>query len=457
MRPFYMNIHAAMLACVCTFFASSSAFSASMGTVTGNVTRGTNPTSFTVSVTITGISATQRSLQTGETSMTKSRIQIFMNDVSQSTAIPYDTASPDTNIAFQAEAGSDPTITAETSGTTYTGTFSVTIRENQSGALTKLLAAKSNAISINVNYNEGGTKQAYTQSAVSITAAAVVAQTAPVGFKAVAGDSKVVYSWVPGSATFIGASGTATTGTLSNVGLVAIAATGQTTKLPELIFTPAQANDVAGTGCTLNPNFTDGEKCVTCDGTNGYLDIDSMMDMDSVEVFASKASASNSKGEINGLTIGKTYFAFAVNMPGSLQQTACYRVLPYEGQSLAQINGETKENDNPRCFIATAAYGSPLHKNIKLFTWFRSTVLLKHDWGKAFVHWYNTYGPPAAEVIADHPSLKFAVRTILWIPALMISLWLNLAAQNPWAIAGAIAAMMTGMAMLMRKSNRRVA
>ncbi len=62
------------------------------------------------------------------------------------------------------------------------------------------------------------------------------------------------------------------------------------------------------------------------------------------------------------------------------------------------------------CFIATAAYGSCLAPEVSALREFRDRVLLKHELGRSFIEWYCMLSPPAAAFIADHESLKIAVR-----------------------------------------------
>lgn len=65
------------------------------------------------------------------------------------------------------------------------------------------------------------------------------------------------------------------------------------------------------------------------------------------------------------------------------------------------------------CFIATAAYGSPLETNVMLLRKFRDQYLLTNTIGKGFVNLYYTYSPPVADIIAQHNILKWLVRLSL--------------------------------------------
>lgn len=66
------------------------------------------------------------------------------------------------------------------------------------------------------------------------------------------------------------------------------------------------------------------------------------------------------------------------------------------------------------CFIATAAFGSPVQKHVRLLKDFRDQFLLSNTPGRLFVRAYYRYSPPFAEYISDHDVLKGAVRVMLY-------------------------------------------
>gem|GEM_PF-1069092 len=65
------------------------------------------------------------------------------------------------------------------------------------------------------------------------------------------------------------------------------------------------------------------------------------------------------------------------------------------------------------CFIATAAFGSPMETHVKVLRDFRDRVLLTNPVGRCFVGLYNTYSPPIADFIAKHADLRMIVRLSL--------------------------------------------
>jgi uncharacterized delta-60 repeat protein len=62
------------------------------------------------------------------------------------------------------------------------------------------------------------------------------------------------------------------------------------------------------------------------------------------------------------------------------------------------------------CFIATAAYGSPLHPYVKTLRDFRDKYLVSSKLGREFVGLYYKYSPFAADLIARHRILRIAVQ-----------------------------------------------
>jgi len=72
------------------------------------------------------------------------------------------------------------------------------------------------------------------------------------------------------------------------------------------------------------------------------------------------------------------------------------------------------------CFIATAAYGTPMAGEIEILRQFRDEYLLTNPLGQALVGLYYRFSPPIAEFITEHPSLKPIVRVGL-LPAVAMS------------------------------------
>jgi hypothetical protein len=81
----------------------------------------------------------------------------------------------------------------------------------------------------------------------------------------------------------------------------------------------------------------------------------------------------------------------------------------------------------PPCFVATAAYGSPLADEIWALRRFRDRYLMTNPAGRAFVDTYYAVGPYAADIIAEHPWMRTTTR-ILLTP--LVALARQLTAEN---------------------------
>jgi hypothetical protein len=75
-------------------------------------------------------------------------------------------------------------------------------------------------------------------------------------------------------------------------------------------------------------------------------------------------------------------------------------------------DGDTETTVAVVCFIATAAYGSPLEPHVVALRQFRDRYLQQSELGRAFVRFYYRHSPPVARVIAAHDSLRLAVRML---------------------------------------------
>lgn len=111
----------------------------------------------------------------------------------------------------------------------------------------------------------------------------------------------------------------------------------------------------------------------------------------------------------DGLTGSTTQVDF--NYPSDGIKTANLNITN-NGQSLSMSCQSliASSTNSSRCFIATAAYGSPMEPDVMVLRNFRDEILLKNDVGKKFVDAYYKVSPPIADFIREHDSLRAVVR-----------------------------------------------
>jgi len=88
------------------------------------------------------------------------------------------------------------------------------------------------------------------------------------------------------------------------------------------------------------------------------------------------------------------------------------------------------------CFIATAAYGTPMAGEIEILREFRDGYLLTNAVGRALVDLYYRVSPPIAEFITEHPRLKPVVRAGLVPTVAMSAVAVNTTQAEKMAIVG---------------------
>jgi len=97
---------------------------------------------------------------------------------------------------------------------------------------------------------------------------------------------------------------------------------------------------------------------------------------------------------------GEGYLWREKAIPGLGSDSDNWQTSPLDG-SPGRENGSSSTN----CFIATAAFGSPMEREVKALRDFRDRHLLNSSPGHAFVHTYYKYSPTFAAFIARHDSL----------------------------------------------------
>jgi hypothetical protein len=84
---------------------------------------------------------------------------------------------------------------------------------------------------------------------------------------------------------------------------------------------------------------------------------------------------------------------------------------------LTESDVETSRSSGGKCFIATAALGSPQAKEVVRLRSFRDAFLGQYHLGRAFIKFYETTSPPIAYVIAQSSFARLMTRIFLVRPA----------------------------------------
>ena len=189
----------------------------------------------------------------------------------------------------------------------------------------------------------------------------------------------------------------------------------------------AQVNSDTGVHTDLDCLFEYGEggseSCISCPGAAEGSDffIKSVQEK-GVGVFnLVPNNADVASTVVSGLDVGTEYIVVLQYEQGAAR-TECKSVTPIETVSLSELNGEAGGTEgDPRCFIASAAFGSPFAKEVKTFRWFRDTFLLPYAWGKSVVEFYYLHSPKLVEPMSHSEALRSAIRFLLWPVALCLS------------------------------------
>ncbi|MBI4245208.1 MAG: PKD domain-containing protein [Planctomycetes bacterium] len=125
---------------------------------------------------------------------------------------------------------------------------------------------------------------------------------------------------------------------------------------------------------------------------------------DGTEVYSGTGTSKTDTGLTNGTACYYTIFAYdeVPNYSTGAQSSATP-----QGSSGGGGGG------GGGCFIATAAYGTPMASDVVTLSRFRDTHLLTNPIGKRLVAFYYRMSPPIADFIARHEYLRSMVRFIL--------------------------------------------
>ena len=182
---------------------------------------------------------------------------------------------------------------------------------------------------------------------------------------------------------------------------------------PSCDCTACMGNSCNETLDSLLSNIPDSELVVTCDLGNFLPD----------ELFSIAFSAELTQG-IHTNTAAATTLTFDPESSNNQDtETTTVAVTP-GGAPLGNSGGD----GGGTCFIATAAYGSPLAREVKLLRQFRDEYLLPSYPGQLLVRAYYFSSPPLAAFISQHSGFKALTRAAL-SPVVW---WAHLTLKSPF-------------------------
>lgn len=386
-------------------------------TITGSLPRDTSRGYFDLTVTVKDIPDADIALKPDETSLNQ-RINVYLTGVSSSDPVGTEPAGSIAVPNFYIEFRSEPTTEINSSGT-HNLTVYPRIRQNTTDALADLIdgSADDKSLVVRIKYFENLVAKGDPVDQ-TILINPTVANKAPENLSVASGFKSLSIAFTSESTIpFIGASDAESTGSPTDAVVVAIRLGANVTSLPAKTFSPSELTD-PDTTCTFDASAASGGTCVVCDNTKDYLDLAALAEVDPGNIKIS--SASNGSRDISGLENDEQYAIFAMYLPDGIQRSACLTATPSEDKTLVELNGEGEAKQvDLRCFVATAAYGSPLHRNLRGLRWFRDGLTALHPGGKWLVELYYRMSPPLANWISDHPAAATVARGILWLPALL--------------------------------------
>ena len=127
----------------------------------------------------------------------------------------------------------------------------------------------------------------------------------------------------------------------------------------------------------------------------------------------SATTGTNHTTEVTGLENGVTYNYYVKCKDASENTNPDDFVITFSVADAQVVNNSTSSSGGGNCFIATAAYGTPMAEQVKILSRFRDKHLLTNYCGKIFVKLYYKYSQRIADYIRQRVCARSVVRVML--------------------------------------------
>lgn len=340
-------------------------------------------------------------------------LSIYLKEESTTHKLPWsELGETNSYIRFEILTNEKEEITENEDGTINVK-FNLKITETESNALSSLISQNNDQLTFNIYFLEADSQNEAKKEDVIISRDISVADEAPVGLSIISGYKQIMVQWdTKNTITYYPSALKAPRG----MSIIVIDKSLGEISIPAKVFNPNETFDTEESSCAFNPNFNDDQSCLSC-SSGVYIDLSSLSQISGIFV----KSTQNNYTIINHLELGKEYAVVLQYQPDGIQRSTCKTAIPQENISLSEYYGEKiAQEKDPRCFIATATYGSIFHKNVIILKEFRDRVLLKSQIGKKLVNIYYKYSPILARHIIHNKILK-NITAILLQPIVMLS------------------------------------